>query len=89
MSHDERSVWTVYHSQMNADQDDTESDEIEMTRKVIGYYSSEAQAEAAVARMRQLPGFRLWPDGFRIYEGALDHELWNSGFANWDDDGLS
>ena len=33
---------------------------------MIGVYSTESEAAAAVARLREQPGFRDWPDGFSI-----------------------
>jgi hypothetical protein len=49
--------------------------------KLIGVYASLVEAEAAVSRLRDRPGFRNYPDGFNIdaYEIGQDH--WQEGFA--------
>lgn len=49
--------------------------------KFIGVYSSRASAEAAVARLSQLPGFADAPDGFSIDEYPLDRDHWTDGFV--------
>lgn len=49
--------------------------------KVIGIYSSEALAEAAVQRTRVLPGFADEPDGFTIQRYELDKDHWPRGFV--------
>jgi hypothetical protein len=40
----------------------------------IGVYSSLERAEQAIARLRQRPGFRDYPDGFRIDGRLLDED---------------
>ena len=49
--------------------------------KFIGVYASQADAESAVSRLREQPGFRDWHDGFSIdsYEVGVDH--WVEGFV--------
>lgn len=49
--------------------------------KMIGVYATEADAQAAITRLREQPGFRDWPDGFTIdpYELGVDH--WIEGFV--------
>jgi hypothetical protein len=49
--------------------------------KFIGVYSSTEDAEDAVDRLRQKPGFFAYPDGFSIdrYEIGRDH--WSEGFS--------
>ncbi|MDU7522432.1 MAG: hypothetical protein E7K72_13745 [Roseomonas mucosa] len=81
MTKQNEDLWVVYHHKMGAENDDTETDEIEISMKLIGIYSSEEKASQAMARMRRLPGFRDWPGGFRIYEVTLDRDLWPEGFA--------
>lgn len=49
--------------------------------KLIGIYSSEAQAHAAIERMRTLPGFRDVPDGFEISRYPIDQDHWTSGYV--------
>ena len=52
--------------------------------KGIGIYTSRAGAQAAIARVRGQPGFRDWPDGFRILEYWLDEDAFPDGFASDD-----
>ena len=80
--------WIVVHHEMDADGDETETDEIEMSMKLIGIYSSEEKARQAIGRMRQLPGFRDWPDGFRVFHycAPLDDTSWTEGFGFDPDD---
>jgi hypothetical protein len=49
--------------------------------KFIGVYAVHADAQAAIERLRDQPGFRDWPEGFTIdgYEVGVDH--WSEGFA--------
>ena len=49
--------------------------------KMIGVFHTEAEAAAAVERLRGQPGFRDWPSGFAItpYELGADH--WIEGFV--------
>ena len=48
--------------------------------KGIGLYSSLANAEAAVAHRRRQPGFRDWPQGFRIFRRRLGVVFGLEGF---------
>ena len=49
--------------------------------KFIGAYATHDDAQAAIDRVRDQPGFRDWPDGFSIdeYELGIDH--WTEGFV--------
>ncbi|MCA9599083.1 MAG: hypothetical protein KC776_37490 [Myxococcales bacterium] len=49
--------------------------------KLIGVYSTRQHAEAAIQRLRSLPGFSDFPDGFVIDEYALDEDHWTEGFV--------
>ena len=49
--------------------------------KVIGIYSSEALAGAAMERTRELPGFTEEPDGFAIERYEVDSDHWPRGFV--------
>jgi hypothetical protein len=49
--------------------------------KFIGVYSSAANAQAAIARLRQAPGFADAPAGFHIDEYQLDQDQWVEGYA--------
>ena len=43
------------------------------------------KATAAILRLRDQPGFRDWPGGFRIFHTPLDRDGWTDGFISWDD----
>jgi hypothetical protein len=49
--------------------------------KIIGIYSTEAQAQAAATRAKRLPGFAQVPDGFHIDAYELDEDNWAEGFV--------
>lgn len=49
--------------------------------KMIGVYATEAEAQAAVERLRDQPGFRDWSDGFAIDEYTLGEDHWVEGFV--------
>jgi hypothetical protein len=50
--------------------------------KVIGIYSSEAAAQAAIDRLQQQAGFRDYPDCFTIDVYELDKDHWAEGFVD-------
>ena len=50
--------------------------------KVIGLYSSEAAARAAIERLRLQPGFSDYPNGFTIDRYKLDQDNWTEGFVD-------
>jgi homoserine kinase type II len=52
--------------------------------KFIGVYSSREDADAAVARLRERPGFSAHPGGFSIDEYELDRDHWTEGFKSVD-----
>jgi hypothetical protein len=49
--------------------------------KLIGAYATQADAEAAIARVRDQPGFRDWPDGFTIAAYTIGADHWAEGFV--------
>ena len=49
--------------------------------KVVGIYSSEDFALAAIERSRMLPGFAGEPDGFVIHQYEVDKDHWPRGFV--------
>jgi hypothetical protein len=51
--------------------------------KTIGIYSTEAQAKAAEARAKLLPGFAEAPDGFHIDAYELDEDNWVEGYITY------
>lgn len=67
------SVFLLWHSR---DLGDGDSDD-----KLIGTYRSRANAEAAMARTRLLPGFADFPNDFVIDEYTLDQDGWSGGFV--------
>jgi hypothetical protein len=74
-------VYELWHFPIDADVDFDEARD----RKSIGIYSSKANAEAAIDRLKTKPGFRDWPDGFRVFEAQLDQDSWVDGYGSWDD----
>ena len=50
--------------------------------KLIGAYREEAGAQAAIARLLSLPGFRDHPAGFQIARCELDKDHWEDGFIS-------
>jgi hypothetical protein len=50
--------------------------------KLIGAYREEAGAQAAIARLLSLPGFRDHPAGFQISECELNRDYWEEGFIS-------
>jgi hypothetical protein len=49
--------------------------------KFIGVYSSRENAQAAIARLGQAPGFSEALDGFHIDEYQLDKDQWVEGYS--------
>jgi hypothetical protein len=73
-----KSVFIVFHErEIESGGDDT---------KMIGAYSSKVKGEAAIARLRDQPGFCDYPDGFSIDEYTLDQDHWLEGFGGPDPD---
>ena len=50
--------------------------------KLIGVYSSDECAQAAVERARLLEGFRETPLGFHVDRYELDADHWKEGFSS-------
>ena len=59
-------------------------DDDEEDVKLIGVYSSEAAADAAITRLRQQPGFSEKPEGFTISQYSLDMDYWTEGYVTLD-----
>ena len=49
--------------------------------KLIGVYSSRENAQAAITRLVQAPGFSDAPDGFHIDEYQVDKDQWVEGYS--------
>ena len=68
-----RTVFELRHEHENSDR---ELEEFE-----IGLYSSKELAREAIERLKDKPGFRDHPEGFKIYEFELDKDGWEEGFV--------
>ncbi len=49
--------------------------------KVIGIYSTEDLAKAAIEELRAVAGFRDYPEGFNISRYPIDKTHWQEGFG--------
>ncbi len=58
-----------------------ESGKDEEEVKMIGVYSTQNLAQAAVERLRSMPGFQNFPDGFSIGPYIVDKDYWDEGFV--------
>ena len=67
------SVYLLWHSH----ELDDGHDEV----KLIGVYRREADAQAAMERVRDKPGFRDLPEGFEIVEYPLNVDNWAEGYT--------
>ncbi|HTD21515.1 MAG TPA: hypothetical protein VK738_02610 [Terriglobales bacterium] len=47
---------------------------------LIGVYSSESEAKAAIERVKDQPGFVEFLEGFQIHPYQLDRDSWTKGF---------
>jgi hypothetical protein len=50
-------------------------------RKVIGIYSTPERAREAIHRRRDMPGFKDYPERWRICEQTVDRDDWTKGFV--------
>ncbi len=66
-------VYDLWFEREYPDREDTELH--------IGIYATEADAEAAIGRLRDQPGFRDFPEGFNIYPVTLGLTGWQEGFV--------
>jgi len=57
-------------------------DEYDTDDKLVGVYSSVAEADAAKQRKLQFEGFRDYPDCFHIAEYEIDKDAWSEGFIS-------
>ena len=48
--------------------------------KLIGVYRTHTDAEAAIGRLSDKPGFRDWPSGFQIHEYVVGRDGWTEGY---------
>ena len=49
--------------------------------KIIGIYSTLDLAKAAIDRFRDKPGFRDYPERWKIYPRTIDRDSWTKGFV--------
>jgi hypothetical protein len=77
-------IWALWHFKIGAGDEPDIEDETQ-SAKDIGFYTTEAKAKAAILRLRDQPGFRDWPGGFRIFRTPLDRDSWADGFISWDE----
>jgi homoserine kinase type II len=52
---------------------------------LIGVYSTELEAIAAIERVRDRPGFVNYPGGFQIHSHELNRDGWTEGFISTTD----
>jgi len=67
------SVVLLWHVHEMADGDDDE--------KFIGVYRTESDARDAIERVRDQPGFRDCPEGFRYETYKLGKDNWTEGYV--------
>ena len=48
--------------------------------KLIGVYRTEQDANAAIGRLRDKPGFRDEPSGFQCHTYQLNRDGWTEGY---------
>ena len=75
------SVYLLYH--IISDENDPTGDGED--EKLIGVYSSEANAKAAIERLKSMPGFRDYPEGFQIFDDVVDRDSWTEGFISFEE----
>jgi homoserine kinase type II len=65
-------VYVLWFEQEREDCDDCEL--------LIGIYSSESEAKAAIDRVKNQKGFVDFPEGFHVYPYEVDKDHWTQGF---------
>ena len=48
---------------------------------LIGVYDSETDAGCAIKRLKDLPGFVDFPEGFQIHRREIGKDSWTEGFV--------
>jgi homoserine kinase type II len=48
---------------------------------LIGVYSSDGEARAAIDRVKDKPGFSDFPQGFEVCPYSLNRDRWTEGFV--------
>ena len=78
-------VWSLWHFQTDTLEWGMEDDEL--PHLLIGCFAARATAEELRARLATRPGFRAWPQGFRVGHQQPDGDgAWEQGFVGWWDD---
>ena len=67
------SVFLLWHVHELVDGEDDEM--------LIGVYASRSDAEAAIERLRDQPGFAQYPNDFTIDEYEIGKDHWVEGFV--------
>ena len=65
-------VYLAWHTRVDSASEDS---------KLLGVYSSEAAAHAAINRVRAKSGFVDYPNGFEVSEYQVDRDSWVDGFG--------
>lgn len=60
-------------------------DEYAEDSKLIGVYSSEEEAQRAIARVVDRAGFKDQPAGFQLDPYTLGEDHWTEGFISWNE----
>ena len=69
-------VYILWHCHQTAgDSDD----------KLIGVYKTREDAEAAMRRLADKPGFKDAVDGFEIHDYVVGRDGWTEGYISWAD----
>jgi hypothetical protein len=50
--------------------------------KLIGVYRTRADAEAAIERLKDKPGFKDTPDGFEVHDYVIGRDGWTEGYIS-------
>jgi hypothetical protein len=50
--------------------------------KMMGVYSSQEQAEAAIERLSKKPGFSDVPEGFVVDRYVVNQDCWTEGYVS-------
>ena len=78
-----RAVFLLWHSRPREDAfDENDTDD-----KLVGVYSSAAEADAARLRKLQFEGFRDYPDCFLVSKYEVDRDAWTEGFITMTTEG--
>jgi hypothetical protein len=54
--------------------------------KLIGVYRTAEDARAAIERLRDKPGFKERPEGFKYYTCVLNGDGWTEGYVTGEED---